>query len=245
MISWILENKLKGFWTKHKSIILKLFIILCALCIAVSFFIRFSIEDFTSFLEVLLKSKNKASTYIIFFITSIFASIIFIPISWIKITGGLLLGFWPGLLLSWPAVNIGGLVVFLICRLLGKNFIGPLFRNSPQNDNNRANAILRDVEKKGLPIVMNLQMLPILPCSIVNILCGISNISYKDYILGSLLGTLPGAIVFVNLSSNITSTDKNPYNTIVSIVLFIAFNLVTYCCSKKSKFKSFNKPKTN
>jgi uncharacterized membrane protein YdjX (TVP38/TMEM64 family) len=245
LISWILENKLKEFWIKHKFIIIKLFIVLCALSIALSFFKRFSIEGFAGFLEVLLKSKNKASAYIIFFISSIFASIIFIPISWIKITGGLLLGFWPGLLLSWPAVNIGGLVVFLICRLLGKNFIGRLFRNSVQNDNNITNIILRDLEKNGLPIVMNLQMLPILPCSIVNILCGISNISYKDYILGSLLGTLPGAIVFVNLSSNITSANKNPYNTIVSIVLFIAFNIVTYCCRKKSKFKSFGKPKSN
>lgn len=245
MISWSLESKLKEFWIKHKSMVLKLFIVLCSLIIALSLIRKFSIEDFTDFLEVLLKSKSKASSYIIFFIASIFGSILFIPISWIKIAGGLLLGFWPGLLLSWPAVNIGGLVVFLICRLLGGNFIGRLFRSPANNDNNRANYILKDVEKNGLPLVMNLQMLPILPCSIVNILCGISNISYKDYILGSLLGTLPGAIIFVNLSSNITSSNKNPYNTIMSIVLFIAFNLVTYCYSKRGRFKSFKKLKSN
>jgi uncharacterized membrane protein YdjX (TVP38/TMEM64 family) len=225
----------------RKSIVIKVLIILCLLSIAFAFFERFSMEDFTSFIEVLLKHKNKASTYITFFITSILASIVFIPVSWIKITGGLFLDFWPGLLLSWLAVNIGGSVIFLICRLLGKNILTDLLKNIAKNDGSRTSTLLSDIDKKGLPVVMNLQMLPIIPCSLVNILCGVSNVSYRNYIVGSLLGTLPGAIIFVNFSSKITSTSNSPYNIILSILLFIVFNLITYWYSKKDKFKFFNR----
>ena len=197
-------------------------------------------DKFTTFIETLLKDKNIFSIYTIFFIVSTLASMTFIPVSWVKITGGILLDFWPGFLITWFAVNIGGFMIFITCRTFGKDKIYQLLQRKLKSDNQISHH-LDEIERKGLPLVINLQMIPLLPAWLVNILCGISSISIKHYIVGSLFGTLPGTIIAVNLASTIASDTKNPYSITLTIILFILFNLLVHIYSKKTDLIFFNK----
>ena len=235
-------NEVKDFCYKQKFRILKTIIIFFILSLVFLFWGKLSIENFTTFIENLLTDKNKATIYITFFIVSTFASIVFIPVSWIKITGGLLLDFWPGLLLSWFAVNIGGIVIFSTCRTFGKELLIKLLRRKLKNENS-INNILSDIDNKGLPLVINLRILPILPAAIINILCGLSTISLKNFILGSLIGTLPGTIIAVYISSTLTTETSNPYVFILLIFILVTFNVANYIYRKSGYKFSFHTTK--
>jgi uncharacterized membrane protein YdjX (TVP38/TMEM64 family) len=227
---------------KNKAIVFKLLIIILCAILIYSLYRRLTLEDLSYFYELLMDNKNKTETFLTFFIISTFATILFIPVSWIKITGGLLLEFWPALILSWLAVNLGGILVFLICRFIAKSFFTNFLKTGFRGNSGSMIDALGNVEKNGLTLVMNLQMLPIIPCSVVNILCGISKVSFKNYLSGSLLGTIPGTFTAVYFSSKITEVAYDPYSVILPLILFAGFNLAVYLYSKKqSIFETLDK----
>jgi phospholipase D1/2 len=51
-------------------------------------------------------------------------------------------------------------------------------------------------EKKGLLAVLGLRLVPVAPFSIVNLFIGASGIRFADFILGSMLGRIPGILAF-------------------------------------------------
>jgi phospholipase D1/2 len=51
-------------------------------------------------------------------------------------------------------------------------------------------------ERKGLLAVLALRLVPVAPFSIVNLFIGASGIRFADFILGSMLGRIPGILAF-------------------------------------------------
>ena len=51
-------------------------------------------------------------------------------------------------------------------------------------------------EKRGLLAVLGLRVLPVAPFTIVNLFIGASGIRFADFLLGSMLGRIPGLLAF-------------------------------------------------
>jgi phospholipase D1/2 len=60
----------------------------------------------------------------------------------------------------------------------------------------RFERLRRAAERKGLLAVLGLRVLPVAPFTIVNLFIGGSGIRFSDFILGSLLGRIPGLLAF-------------------------------------------------
>ena len=59
----------------------------------------------------------------------------------------------------------------------------------------RLSALSKRLRKRGLLAVMLVRLLPIAPYTIVNIVAGASRIRWRDFLLGSALGLLPGLVL--------------------------------------------------
>jgi uncharacterized membrane protein YdjX (TVP38/TMEM64 family) len=58
------------------------------------------------------------------------------------------------------------------------------------------------VRRGGLFYMFAIRLIPIMPYGLVNFAAGLTSISFKDYVLGTTLGTVPSVLPFVLLGSS-------------------------------------------
>lgn len=108
----------------------------------------------------------------------------------LHISGGVLFGFWPGLLLVCLASTGGTIFGFLTSRFLLRDLVA-----------RRASGKLKEIEggiaQEGGLFVFALRLLPVVPYSVINMILGICPISFVTYVWVSLVASLPRYVLYV------------------------------------------------
>lgn len=117
--------------------------------------------------------------------------------------------------------------------------------------NKKIQALDNLVAEKGWKIVLLLRLSAILPFTILNYGLGLSKISYKHFILASLIGMVPGTLVYVYLGSlagkmvfEMDFMKKSPVEWTM-IALGLAATLAMAVYSTLVVKKAFQNQKTN
>ena len=106
------------------------------------------------------------------------------------------LGPWMGFFSAGIGVLLSALTLFTIGRFLGHARLQRLLGR-------RAARIQRRVIGKGVVAVAMIRMVPIAPFSVVNLVAGASELSLRDFMLGTALGMAPGIAVMAALGAQI------------------------------------------
>jgi phospholipase D1/2 len=98
---------------------------------------------------------------------------------------------------------------------------------------NRVNSLSRRLAKHGLLMIVMIRLFPAGPFSFFNFVAGASHMRFRDFILGTTIGLLPGLITMTLLGGRLGQTLRNPKieNFLlftVLAVLFIAVNIVVW-----------------
>ncbi len=128
------------------------------------------------------------------FIVFYTVGVIFLPSTPFMILSGILFGFKFGLLYSLIGGLTSSILVFKISRHLGKEWVENILQKKYLSQIDRYNERLAS---NGLLDLIILRILPIMPLNILNILMGISRISLRNYIIGTIFGLLPSIIITV------------------------------------------------
>jgi len=133
----------------------------------------------------------------------------------IAVTAGTF-GPWLGLLYAGAGAIASSLTTYGLGATLGKktlrNIIGP-----------RLNRVTRRIAKQGVLAVAAVRLVPVAPFTVVNLVAGASGIRFVDFLLGTVLGLLPGLIVLSSLGNQIFHVLQNPNWS--DIALFVALVL--------------------
>jgi uncharacterized membrane protein YdjX (TVP38/TMEM64 family) len=136
-----------------------------------------------------------SSGVIAFIIIYNLATILFIPGSVLTLGGGAIFGVFRGSIYVFIAATIGATFAFLIGRYLSRDRISRLLEKYP-----KFQAVDRAVGSEGLKIVFLTRLSPLFPFNLLNYAFGITQVSIKDYILGSM-GMIPGTVMYVYIGS--------------------------------------------
>ncbi|NJL64451.1 MAG: TVP38/TMEM64 family protein [Methylacidiphilales bacterium] len=186
--------------------------------------------------ELLHKSliwvKNLGSLGVIAFIIIYnLATILFIPGSVLTLGGGAIFGVFRGSIYVFTAATIGATFAFLMGRYLSRDRISRLLEKYP-----KFQAVDRAVAREGLKIVFLTRLSPLFPFNLLNYAFGITQVSIKDYILGSM-GMIPGTVMYVYIGSLTTDLamigmESSPVNPILQwslrIIGFVATVAVSF-----------------
>jgi uncharacterized membrane protein YdjX (TVP38/TMEM64 family) len=123
------------------------------------------------------------------------ATVLLIPGSVLTLGSGILFGLGWGTLYVIVAATLGATIAFWIGRNFARAWVSRQLEKYP-----KFGAIDRAVAGQGFKIVALVRLSPLFPFNLLNYAFGITQVSLKDYVLGSV-GMIPGTILYVYLGS--------------------------------------------
>ena len=126
-----------------------------------------------------------------FMVTYNLATVLFIPGSVLTLGGGVIFGLWWGSVYVFVAASLGATFAFLIGRYLSRDRVVKYMETHP-----KFKALDRAVSQEGFKIVFLTRLCPLFPFNLLNYALGITQVSLKDYVLGSF-GMIPATILYV------------------------------------------------
>ncbi|MGL5346003.1 MAG: TVP38/TMEM64 family protein [Peptostreptococcaceae bacterium] len=169
-----------------------------------------SIDSFKVYIE-----SFGEQAYIIFFILQLLSIIIApIPSNVSSVAGAIVFGMWESFFITMLAIIVGSIIVFLFSRYFGRKFTDR-FVNKEIYD--KYEGLVNS--PKGELVISLMLLLPFFPDDMINFLAGISNISFKRYMIILML-TRPWGIL-ASTVVGVYGLSVPPIVWVIAIVMII------------------------
>lgn len=107
---------------------------------------------------------------------------------------------------------IGGWAGFALGQILGSQTVRKLAGSA-------VHRISRRLARRGILSVAAIRLLPVAPYTLVNLAIGASHVKTRDFLLGNLLGLLPGIVAINLFGAQLAMTLENPgYGTVLVLL---------------------------
>jgi uncharacterized membrane protein YdjX (TVP38/TMEM64 family) len=134
-----------------------------------------------------------------------------VPRTVFTVAAGVLFGSSTGMLLAVAATTATAVLAFWLVRVATRRFV-------ERHAGWAAVAWARDrLERRGLLAVVSLRLIPVVPFSVMNYASGLSGVRFAPYLLGTLLGVLPGTVAVVVLGEAAVGGTPPPALLAVSV----------------------------
>jgi uncharacterized membrane protein YdjX (TVP38/TMEM64 family) len=148
------------------------------------------------------------------------AGLVAFPLLVLVAVAALVFGPVLGPLYTIVGATLSAAVTFAIGRKLGRETVRMLAGR-------RVNELSRRLAKRGLVAIVFIRMLPIAPFSIVNVVAGASHIRWSDFLLGTIIGLLPGILTMSFFIDRAIAAVRDPGpGTFALLALAVAFVVV-------------------
>jgi uncharacterized membrane protein YdjX (TVP38/TMEM64 family) len=86
----------------------------------------------------------------------------------------------------------------------------------------RINNLSRRIARRGVLAMVVVRMLPVAPFTVVNVVAGASHIRFRDFLIGTALGMLPGITMTVTFVHHLAEAVRNPSMGTVAVLAGVA-----------------------
>lgn len=133
----------------------------------------------------------------------VLSAILLLPASILTLGAGFVWGPMLGLAIVLPSATVAATAAFLLGRTGARGWVQRKVAN-----NARFAAIDAAVAQGGFRLVLLLRLSPLFPFNLLNYMLGVTRVSLRDYVLGSLIGMAPGTLLYLYLGSLVTSASQ-------------------------------------
>lgn len=164
-----------------------------------------SLSDFTdaAHISTLLSAYSQSIWGPLFAIAAfVIGGLVVFPVLVLIAATAAALGPWLGFVTAMAGVLLSAFVLFVIGRSLGRERLQKLLGR-------RAGRIQERVVGQGILAVVVIRMIPVAPFSLVNVVAGASTLPLRDFLVGTLLGMMPGILAMAVLGAQIADLARN------------------------------------
>jgi uncharacterized membrane protein YdjX (TVP38/TMEM64 family) len=136
-----------------------------------------------------------------------------VPGAVMTIAGGLAFGAKWGAVYSLVGADAGALIAFSAGRFLGRSFVRRVVGGG------RFEKLLAHIGRHGFQIIFYLRLVPLIPYNALNLLAGASPITFRDYFWASMIGMLPGTVLFAFLGDALWHPASPRFFTALALIL--------------------------
>ena len=116
-------------------------------------------------------------------------TILFVPGAIFGLLGGALFGPLWGAVLNLTGATLGATAAFLVARYAAAHWVR-------RKLGGRLDRLIAEVEAEGWRFVAFVRLVPLFPFNLTNYALGLTRISFKHYVLASLVCMMPGAVAY-------------------------------------------------
>jgi len=132
----------------------------------------------------------------------------------IAIAGGMAFGIYWGTLYTIIGATLGATVAFLISRLLGRGAVEKLVKG-------KMLIVEEGIERGGFMLIFILRLIPLIPFNVISFGAGLTRIKFLDYLIATMIGIIPGSLVFVNLGDKALAARSPEFSWAVGLLLML------------------------
>ncbi len=115
--------------------------------------------------------------------------------------GGAIFGAGKATLFINIGATVGATLAFLAARFILRDWVEEKFGGKLQKFN-------QGFSKNALNYILFLRLVPVFPFFLINLASGLTQIPLRTYVLGTMIGIIPGSFVFANAASNLAAIDS-------------------------------------
>ena len=149
----------------------------------------------------------------------VIAGLLVLPVMLVITVTGIVFGPLVGGIYALAGSLLSGAVTYAIGRRLGRETVRRLAGK-------RLNAITRGLAKRGLLTIILVRVVPVAPYTIVNVVAGASHIGWRDFLVGTALGMLPGIAATVLFVDRLIDAVRHPGPKTIALLALIAAALI-------------------
>lgn len=153
--------------------------------------------------------------YLLIFIITTSVSLPFMGI--LTLIGGAIFGVTLGTILVLFAATIGAILSFLTARFLLQDFLEKRYQALLKTFNPH-------IQQHAFNYMLFLRMFPLMPYVFVNLLLGVTRISFSTYFFGSLIGMIPMTLIFTHAGKQLAQISQ--WQDIFSINIMLTLSLL-------------------
>jgi uncharacterized membrane protein YdjX (TVP38/TMEM64 family) len=116
----------------------------------------------------------------------------------LSLAAGAIFGSAMGTFYAVISASIGATLAFLVTRYLLRDFVLARFGS-------RLEGMNRELEQRGFNYLLFLRLVPVFPFFLINLAAGLTRLPLRTFIVGTLLGIIPGGFVFVNAGASLAT----------------------------------------
>jgi uncharacterized membrane protein YdjX (TVP38/TMEM64 family) len=131
---------------------------------------------------------------LLYVLAHIAASLVFVPRTFMAVAAGLLFGAVGGFLWATIGSTLGAIAGFILARYVNSGLIEP--ERMP-----KLGPLLVKAEAGGWRAVAALRLIPIIPQPVTNYGLGLTRLSLWSYTLGTLVGSIPMTVAYVEFGA--------------------------------------------
>lgn len=222
------ENK-KGF---------KILFVIAFIFIFAYLIISINIFNKDSLFQFFTRERESISFDMFFTILITVLMVFFVPISWFTALGAFFFGL-KGYLYVITGGIISSILSFFIAKIFKKDVIKIINKiYYRKNRDISLEQISEQIEKHGIAYVFFMRSMPFIPFNIANYVSGLSSISLKDYILGTILGLAPNQFITSYFFIKVIDIKENPIGTFLAAFIKGAYVFLIILWQRKNKYNT-------
>jgi len=144
--------------------------------------------------------------------------LLFFPVTALIVYAAIVHGPWVGFATALAGVLGSATLTYGLGAALGRQRVRRLA--GP-----RLNRISRRLARRGILAVLAVRILPVAPFTLINVVAGASHVGFRDYLIGTVLGVLPGIVAMTVLGDRLWSfvTEPTLESSLALATLVLAF----------------------
>lgn len=116
----------------------------------------------------------------------------------LSLAAGAIFGSMLGTVYAVISASIGATLAFLVTRYLLRDMVLDRFGS-------RLEGMNRELEQRGFNYLLFLRLVPVFPFFLINLAAGLTRLPLRTFVLGTLLGIIPGGFVYVNAGASLAT----------------------------------------
>ncbi|WP_051737924.1 TVP38/TMEM64 family protein [Pseudonocardia halophobica] len=134
-----------------------------------------------------------------------------VPRTVFTLAAGVLFGSAVGLVVTLAATTLAGVLAYFLVRATGGALVERYVRGSA------VTWVRRRLDHHGTLAVTSMRLVPLVPFAALNYVCGLSRVRFVPYLLGTVVGIIPGTVAIVVLGDAVSGR-PSPALVAVSVV---------------------------